>query len=123
MIPYLILYIPFLSGIDKQAGIIVAVGYLVVFAALILLYFVFRYILPSIFKIKLYRRAAKEGRAIDDSERLEIPGEVNAAIATALYLYFDEQHDYESNVITIRKVSKTYSPWSSKIYNMRNFQR
>lgn len=114
---------PYLAAIDKQAGIIVVVGYMVVFAALIALYFVFRYILPAIFKIKLYRRAAREGRAIDDSEKLEIPGEVNAAIATALYLYFDEQHDYESNVITIRKVSRAYSPWSSKIYNMRNLQR
>jgi hypothetical protein len=111
------------SGIDRQAGIIVITGYMVVFVALIALYFVFRYILPWLFRIKLYRRAAREGRAIDDSEKQEIPGEVNAAIATALYLYINEQHDYESNVITIRKVSRTYSPWNSKIYNMRNLQR
>ena len=114
---------PFLAGLDKQAGIIVVVGYLVVFLALIILYFMFRYVLPLFFRIKLYRRAAREGRALDESEKHEMSGEVNAAIATAIYLYFDEQHDYESNVITIRKVSRTYSPWSSKIYNMRNLQR
>ena len=45
-----------------------------------------------------------------------------AAIAMALYLYFNEMHDEESNVITIQRISKTYSPWSSKIYNMRNFR-
>ncbi|MBK7132370.1 MAG: hypothetical protein IPH69_05955 [Bacteroidales bacterium] len=45
-----------------------------------------------------------------------------AAVAMALYLYFNEMHDEESNVITIQRISKTYSPWSSKIYNMRNFR-
>lgn len=111
------------GSIDRQATIIVAVGYLVVFLALIILYLVFRYIMPLFFKIKMYRRAAREGRALDDSEREVLTGEVNAAIATSLYLYFDEMHDYESNVITIRKVSKSYSPWNSKLYNMRNLER
>ena len=99
------------------------IGYLIVFAALIALYIVFRYILPLIFKIKLYRKAAREGRAIDDSEKEVLSGEVNAAIAAAIYLYYNDQHDYESNIITIRKVSRAYSPWNSKIYNMRNLDR
>jgi len=111
------------AGIDRQAAIIVVVGYLIVFIALIVLYLVFRYVMPLLFKINLYRRAAREGRALDDSEKQVISGEVNAAIATALYLYFDEIHDYESNVITIRKVSRSYSPWNSKLYNMRNLER
>ncbi|MBN1387515.1 MAG: OadG family protein [Bacteroidales bacterium] len=111
------------AGIDRQATIIVVVGYLVVFIALVALYLVFRYVMPLFFKIKMYRRAAREGRALDDSEKQVLTGEVNAAIATALYLYFDEIHDYESNVITIKKVSKSYSPWNSKLYNMRNLER
>ncbi len=111
------------AGIDRQATIIVIVGYLIVFLALIVLYLVFRYVMPLFFKIKMYRRAAREGRALDDSEKQVLYGEVNAAIATAIYLYFDEIHDYESNVITIRKVSKSYSPWNSKLYNMRNLER
>ena len=111
------------AGIDRQATIIVIVGYLIVFLALIILYLVFRYVMPLFFKIKMYRRAAREGRALDDSEKQVLSGEVNAAIATAIYLYFDEIHDYESNVITIRKVSKSYSPWNSKLYNMRNLER
>ena len=120
MTPSLFAYVSSMAVIDRQAGIIVVVGYSVVFAALIILYLVFRYLLPLIFRIKLYRRAAREGRAIDENERQGMSGEVNAAIATAIYLYFDEQHDYESNIITIRKVSRNYSPWNSKIYNMRN---
>jgi glutaconyl-CoA/methylmalonyl-CoA decarboxylase subunit delta len=120
MTPSLFTYVSSLAVIDRQAGIIVVVGYSVVFAALIILYLVFKYLLPLIFRIKLYHRAAREGRAIDENERHEMSGEVNAAIATAIYLYFNEQHDYESNIITIRKVSRNYSPWNSKIYNMRN---
>jgi len=111
------------SGIDRQATIVVVIGYLIVFLALVLLYLVFRYVMPLFFKISMYRRAAREGRHLDDCEKEVLTGEVNAAIATALYLYFDEIHDYESNVITIRKVSKSYSPWNSKLYNMRNLQR
>ena len=119
----LLLFLPAFKGIDNQAGIIVVIGYLIVFIALIILYLVFRYLVPMIFKIKLYRRAAREGRALDDSEKTHMTGSVNAAIAMAIYLYFDEQHDVESNIITIRKVSRTYSPWSSKIHSMKNLQR
>lgn len=115
--------LPILKGIDAQAGIIVLIGYMIVFVALIVLYLVFRYVLPMFLKIKLYRRAAKEGRALDDSEKVHMTGAANAAIATAIYLYLNEQHDIESNIITIRKVSKTYSPWSSKIHSLRNLQR
>ncbi len=111
------------SGINKEAGIIVLIGYLIVFIALIVLYLVFRYMVPLILKIKLYRRAAREGRHLDESEKTQMTGAVNAAIATALYLYFNEQHDVESNIITIRKVSRAYSPWSSKIHSMKNLQR
>jgi len=46
-------------------------------------------------------------------------GEVNAAIAMALHLYQSEMHDYENTVLTIQKVSRNYSPWSSKIYTLR----
>jgi len=48
----------------------------------------------------------------------EIPAEVIAAIGMALYSYFSEVHDEESNIITIKKLSKLYSPWSSKIYGV-----
>ena len=53
----------------------------------------------------------------------EMSGEVNAAIAMALYLYQNELHDYENTVLTINKVSRNYSPWSSKIYTLRKLPR
>ena len=45
-------------------------------------------------------------------------GEVIAAIAMALRDHL-EAHDTEQTVLTINKIKKAYSPWSSKIYNMR----
>jgi hypothetical protein len=50
-------------------------------------------------------------------------GEINAAIAMALYLYSNEMHDQENPVITMIRVSRTYSPWSSKIYGLRKLPR
>ena len=46
-------------------------------------------------------------------------GEIFAAIATALYEMSDDNHDIEHTVLTIHKVQRTYSPWSSKLYGLR----
>ncbi len=47
--------------------------------------------------------------------------DVFAAIAMALYELRNESshHDWEETVLTIEKVKKDYSPWSSKIYGLR----
>jgi hypothetical protein len=48
-----------------------------------------------------------------------IPGETLAAISLALHLYHKQVQGMEEAVMTFRNVSKTYSPWSSKIYGLR----
>ncbi|HEX2983935.1 MAG TPA: hypothetical protein VHO28_10380 [Ignavibacteriales bacterium] len=48
-------------------------------------------------------------------------GEIMAAISLALKLYLDEQHDIEKTTLTINRTVKPYSPWSSKIYGVRQF--
>ena len=45
-------------------------------------------------------------------------GEIIAAIALAVKLNKAEMHDRESDVITINKVARVYSPWSSKIHGL-----
>lgn len=42
-----------------------------------------------------------------------------AAIAIALYKYSEDLHDIEDTVLTINRAAKAYSPWSSKIYGLR----
>ena len=94
------------------------VGYLIVFVALIALYFVFNY-MPSLLKVitkrKLRSKGMKEEEIVDD---LTITGEVSAAISASIFLFYNEMHDDEKTVLTIKKISKSYSPWSSKIYNV-----
>jgi len=49
----------------------------------------------------------------------DVHEEVSAAIAMALYFYKQQIHDKESFIITMKQVSRIYSPWSSKIYTLR----
>ncbi len=110
-------------SISAQGGWTVAiVGYSIVFVALVLLVIVFTN-LPKLLQIKLRQKLAKEGKSRDEIKDLNIEGDVNAAIAMALYMHFNQLHDEESNVITIKKITKKYSPWNSKIYGVMNQPR
>ncbi len=104
--------------LDLGALVIALVGYLIVFLALVLLYWFFRH-LPKLLFIKFKKERRKKGIPVPD-EQESISGEEIAAISIALHLLFSDMHDEESGVLTIKKVSKTYSPWSSKIYAVRN---
>lgn len=46
-------------------------------------------------------------------------GDVIAAISAALAQHFATDHDMQDTILTIRRMRKAYSPWNSKIYNMR----
>ena len=67
---------------------------------------------------KLFGKKAKSTSIGKDNG--EIPSGDIAAIAMALHLFYDEVHDNESNVITIKRIERRYSPWSSKIYGVIN---
>ena len=50
--------------------------------------------------------------------------EVAVAIATAIYLYTQQQVSEKQDLkMTIKRIDKPYSPWSSKIYMMRKWPR
>lgn len=53
----------------------------------------------------------------------DVAEEKAAAIALAIHMYKREIHDMESLTITLKKVSRVYSPWSSKIYTLRQNPR
>jgi hypothetical protein len=108
---------------NSSAYIIAIVGYVIVFMALLVLYMVFAY-LP---KLLTYYTKLKVKRAKNDDNCNKcgeyITGQENAAIAAAIFLYFNELHDDESSLLTIKKVRKDYSPWSSRVYTINSFQR
>lgn len=99
------------------------IGMLVVFSSLLLLSFCIMNLAKVLAFVRRRKRKLLSG-ASKVAEKEEIhSGEVNAAIAMALYLYAQEQHDQDSLVLTINRVAKTYSPWSSKIYGLRQHPR
>lgn len=95
----------------------------VVFVSLILLYVFFKNI-GYMFTKDWKRRALLKAGKVEEAQHIEVSttGELNAAIAYALYLYRNEMHDFESFKITANKVSRNYSPWSSKIYGIHQNQ-
>jgi len=111
-----------MAALEPVAWTIVAVGIGIVFLSLAIVYLFFRYVLTFMLNFKLRSFARKKGIDPDEADTANtmMSGEVNAAIAMALYQYLNELHDVESGVITIKRVSRNYSPWSSKLYNMNN---
>ena len=99
----------------------------VVFTALLILFITFKRIgIISINMSKKRERKAKEAKGEivpNDSGKDQdvVPGEVYACISLALHEYQDDSHDLEDTVLTISRVARSYSPWSSKIYGIRQF--
>ncbi|MEA1876463.1 MAG: OadG family protein [Bacteroidota bacterium] len=110
-----------IAAVNSFAVIVAIVGYLTVFSALLLLYLIF-FNIPKLYKIQLRNALKKKGKCKGEDEEccVDIPGQTCAAISLALYMYLNEMHDQEDMVMTIKKVSKRYSPWSSKIYGLNN---
>jgi hypothetical protein len=107
-----------LSLIDQDILVLTITGYCIVLASLALIaYFFTRF--HFIQDYITYRRLKKKNlHDASDKPKPAMTGEENAAIAAALYIYFSEMHDEEKYVMTIKKISRNYSPWSSKIYGV-----
>jgi glutaconyl-CoA/methylmalonyl-CoA decarboxylase subunit delta len=117
---------------DPFGAIMALMGMGIVFTVLLLLFTIFNNT-PALFRASFRSRIrqllsfkkadkaqATQVAVVEEVPQAELSGEVNAAIAAAIHLYRSEMHDFEDTVLTIKKVSKTYSPWSSKIYGVRN---
>jgi glutaconyl-CoA/methylmalonyl-CoA decarboxylase subunit delta len=95
------------------------VGFGIVLLSLTSLFILFFY-LPKLINFRLHKRRNHNHKrpAEEGKSDFEVEGNVTAAISLAFHLYFSEQHDQESNIVTIKQVRKAYSPWSSKIYSV-----
>lgn len=95
----------------------------VVFSGLILLYICFKLVGKA--AIALRKRNAMKAQNVTDHKEAkemklgEVPGEVIAAISMALHEAQGADHDVEETILTISRVKRSYSPWSSKIYTLR----
>jgi len=119
-----------LLTINQFSDILVESGFamLVVFVALTLLVIAF-YAFGKVSRHQFKRNKTKANLAKNiqpastGEQDDEIPALEVAAIATALTLFFSDVHDEESNVITIKRIERRYSPWNSKIYGITNLHR
>ena len=105
--------------VNNEIWTITILGWLIVFVALIFLVLIFL-LVPKIISWSTQRALRKKANQSVGDKEMVLTGEMNAAISMALYLYFNEVHEEESNIITIKEVKRRYSPWSSKLYGMNN---
>lgn len=107
---------------DEYGGAITIIAMCIVLGALIILsvlFLIFGKISSKVQKSKkLKAHGVSEDEMEDHHEELD-SGEVIAAISMALAEHTGQGHDMEDTILTIRRMRKAYSPWNSKIYNMR----
>lgn len=89
----------------------------VVFLGLLCLFIVYKLVGKAAMKATKRNAEKATGKKLSQDEPTS--GAVYAAISTALYEFTEEAHDIESTVLTIRRVERNYSPWSSKIYTLK----
>ncbi len=115
-------------AITHQDLLLSGIGYLIVFLVLLMLYLVFEH-LPKLLgsityvsqeAIKMRDSWMQTGELTAKPGKEVLTGETCAAIATALHLHLYEAHDGEEMRLTINNISRSYSPWSSKIYGVQN---
>lgn len=107
---------------DKFGGAITIIAMSIVLSALIILSLLFLCFgsISSYFQKVAKRRAhGVEGDSVEEHHEENDSGEAIAAIAMALAEHFGQGHDIEDTKLTIKRLRKAYSPWNSKIYNLR----
>lgn len=94
----------------------------VVFMGLALLFISFKFT-GKLAKVLTKRKAVESVKVSPEVDVHELSGEVLAAISAAIYEMDQDVHDIESTILTIDEVKRKYSPWSSKIYNLRQLPK
>ncbi len=93
----------------------------VVFSALILLYLIFRMIGKAMSRRTVRKEqpgTAVAAAPVAAAKEGEASAEEITAISLALHQYFEELEHQEIAVLTINRVARSYSPWSSKLYGL-----
>lgn len=111
---------------DPSGAVMAITAMSVVFSALVLLYLIFKNLgkgMTRMMRSKEQKAVAampEQVRQAVEPSGQQLLGEEIAAIAIALRRYEEDLHDIESHVLTINRVARAYSPWSSKIYGLNN---
>lgn len=105
---------------DSWGGAITIIAMCIVLAALIILCILFMGFGKISSRLLSKKKREARGITVDHDDDHDVDsGDAIAAIAMALAEHFDQGHDIEDTILTIRRMKKAYSPWNSKIYNLR----
>ena len=94
------------------------IGFALVFLTLVLLIFIMKGMGWVFTRQKKAAKVAAGVAVADDEHEAITDQEIAAAIITALKLYKSNLHDQESEMLTIHRITRAYSPWSSKIHGL-----
>ena len=108
---------------DSFGGGITIIAMCIVIGSLIVLsclFFIFGNISSWFLSHKKKQTAKVLKKEANQTDSTPDTGDVIAAISAALAQHFATDHDAQDTILTIKRLRKAYSPWNSKIYNMRH---
>ena len=128
------LYLSLLSiqeGLQVKGWIVTISGFLIVIAALVILFLIFSgvsKIINADWKTIFKKDKRNEVKVVDNNNKdmntskNNVNDDVIVAIGLALSMSM-EVHDEESGKLTIKRVYRNNSPWASKILGINNLNR
>ena len=112
--------------LDENGFVLTLMAMGIVFCALVVLslcFYAISKIGSLVSKINKMRSPGVDPKTVSKADApAHDSGEEIAAIVMALHEHLNA-HDQENTILTINKVKKAYSPWSSKIYGLRELPR
>lgn len=112
------------DGLQVKGWIVTLSGFLIVITALVILFFIFTGVSKAInanWK-KAPKEESKKVEKVTKGTAVDANDDIIAAIGLALSLSM-EVHDNEPDEITITRIQRRYSPWSSKIYGLNGLNK
>ena len=112
------------DGLQVKGWIVTLSGFLIAITALVILFFIF----TGVSKVinanwkKASKDESKKVEKVAKGTAVDANGDIIAAIGLALSLSM-EVHDNEPDEITITRIQRRYSPWSSKIYGLNGLSK
>ena len=112
------------DGLQVKGWIVTLSGFLIVITAVVILFFIF----TGVYKVinanwkKTPKEESKKVEKVTKGTAIDANGDIIAAIGLALSLSM-EVHDNEPDEITITRIQRRYSPWSSKIYGLNGLSK
>ena len=112
--------------LDGSGAILTIMAMAIVFGALLVLclcFYAISKVGSIVSKVNKMRSQGVDPKTVSKEDApAHDSGEEIAAIVMALHEHLNA-HDQENTILTINKVKKAYSPWSSKIYGLREIPR